>query len=223
MEATILRYLRDKYHPLAIIIYGSFADGSSGPGSDFDALLIAAGEKRHDDSSFKGVPLDVFLYPPEQFQKDWDPADYIQICGGRIVEDRGGLAEGLMERVNAYVAQLPRKSLAELREELNWCRKMLARALRDDDEGFYRWHWLLTDSLEIFCDLVREPWLGPKKALKLMAASYGVALRVYRRALREMTPEALRNWIDYLDDLAKLEAARELPEKTEESGNMTAF
>lgn len=215
MEAAILQYLRDKYRPLAIILYGSFADGTDGPESDFDALLIAEGERRHDDSLFQRLPLDVFIYPPETFQRDYDPDEFLQVYGGRIVEDRGGLAAGLLERVRASVEQRPRKTRAEVREELAWCRKMLGRALREDDEGLFRWHWLLTDSLEIFCDVTGEPWLGPKKTLRRMSASYGVALLVYRRALRELRPDALRNWIDYLEDLAKLEAARAQTEKTE--------
>ena len=209
MEAAILRYLKDKYRPLAIILYGSFADGTNGPGSDFDALLIAEGERRHDDSLFNGLPLDVFVYPPETFQQDYDPAEFLQVYDGRITEDRGGLAAGLLERVRAHVEGLPRKTRAEVREELTWCRKMLGRALQGGDEGLYRWHWLLTDSLEIFCDAAGEPWLGPKKALRRMAAQYGMGAILYRKALRDMSPEALRNWIDYLDDLAKVEAARE--------------
>ncbi len=209
MEETILRYLRDKYRPLAIIVYGSFADGTNGPGSDFDALLIGAGERRHEDSRLEGVPLDVFVEPPETFQRGWDPADYLQLLGGRIVEDRGGLAGKLMERVSEYAAHLPRKTREEIRESLTWCRKMLERTRRGDDEGLYRWHWLLTESLEIFCDVIGEPFLGPKKTLRLMAASYGMALMIYRRALGEMRPEALRNWIAYLEDLAKLETERE--------------
>lgn len=208
MEESILQFLRDKYRPQSIVVYGSWADGTNGPGSDFDALLIAEGERRHEDSILEGIPLDVFIEPPESFQRAFEPADYVQIYGGRIVEDRGGLARGLLEQVRACVAQLPRKTRAEVREELTWCRKMLERTRRSDDEGLYRWHWLLTDSLEIFCDVAGEPWLGPKKALRRMAASFGVAAILYRRALREMTPQALKDWIDYLDDLAKIEGHR---------------
>ena len=209
MEETILRYLRDKYHPLALIVYGSFADGTNGPGSDFDALLIGEGERQHEDATLEGVPLDVFVEPLETFQRDWDPADYLQLLGGRIVGDRGGLAAGILERVRACAAGLPRKTREEIRESLTWCWKMLERTRRGDDEGLYRWHWLLTDSLEIFCDVIGEPFLGPKKALRCMAASYGMALMLYRRALGEMRPEALRNWIAYLEDLAKLRGERE--------------
>ena len=42
-----------------------------------------------------------------------------------------------------------------------------------------------------------------------MAAEYGMAAILYGKALRDMSPEALRNWIDYLDDLAKLGTSRQ--------------
>jgi len=43
MEITdkIFAYLKDTYQPDAIIVYGSFADGSATKNSDFDALVIA--------------------------------------------------------------------------------------------------------------------------------------------------------------------------------------
>ncbi len=47
----IIEALREKYHPLGIAVYGSFADGSNNRNSDFDALLLLPdGETGHDDS-----------------------------------------------------------------------------------------------------------------------------------------------------------------------------
>ena len=44
----ILTYLAAEYDPLAIIVYGSFADGTQNLFSDFDALLITeGGARRH--------------------------------------------------------------------------------------------------------------------------------------------------------------------------------
>ena len=46
----IIEALREKYHPLGIAVYGSFADGSNNRNSDFDALLLLPdGETGHDD------------------------------------------------------------------------------------------------------------------------------------------------------------------------------
>ena len=37
----IIDYLKETYQPEAIIVYGSFADGSAISYSDFDAIVIA--------------------------------------------------------------------------------------------------------------------------------------------------------------------------------------
>ena len=37
----VLKYIRGKYDPLSIILYGSYADETSNLNSDFDALVIA--------------------------------------------------------------------------------------------------------------------------------------------------------------------------------------
>ena len=82
----ILTYLAAKYDPAAIIVYGSFADGSSNLFSDFDALLITAdGERKHDDSFVDCTQLDVFVHPMSDFQGDYDPAEYVQVYGGQIL------------------------------------------------------------------------------------------------------------------------------------------
>lgn len=207
LRERILEYLQSRYQPMALILYGSFADGSSGPGSDFDALLITdepqcftgGRQPRHDDSLIEGVVLDVFIYPPEALQgSGFEPADFLQLHDGQVLLDRGGLAAGLVERVRAYLDSLPKKTPEELRQSLAWCRKMLARAGRGDAEGSFRLHWLLVDSLELFCDILGQPYLGPKKALRLMAERYGVAQIIYNQALRETRPAVLKDWIDYL-------------------------
>jgi predicted nucleotidyltransferase len=59
----IIRYLEETYSPDAIIIYGSFADGSANEHSDFDALVMADRDKLHDSSVIDGTILDVFVYP----------------------------------------------------------------------------------------------------------------------------------------------------------------
>ena len=165
----LIAALTEKYHPEAMIVYGSYADGSNNAGSDFDALLIAPGAPRHDASRMDGVQLDVWLYPPETFDAPFDPEDFVQVFDGIIIRDEHGTAKRLQERVRQHLADKPRKTDAELAQEKAWCSKMLQRTLRGDAEGFYRWHWLLTDSLEIACDLRHVPYFGPKKAIRTMA------------------------------------------------------
>lgn len=60
----ILSYLVETYAPKAILVYGSYADGSDNEHSDFDALVISGCQGRsHDMSMVNGVTLDVFVYP----------------------------------------------------------------------------------------------------------------------------------------------------------------
>lgn len=203
MKAEIIEYLKGKYHPLAMIVYGSFADGTNNAHSDFDALVICEGEQGHDSTSFGDTPLDVWLYPPQTFMEDYDPEEFVQAVDGIILMDTDGMAERLQQRVREYLATLPGKSEAELAQSLAWCEKMLARTERTDAEGLYRWHWLLMDTLEIYCDVRRIPFLGVKKALRTMQQSDPTSFSCYERALREFTTESLAEWIAHLKSLQR--------------------
>lgn len=132
----ILEYLVEKYQPEGMIVYGSFADGSYNENSDFDVLVIASGEKRHDASVVDGTVLDAFVYPPETFAGAFDPADFVQIFDGKIVLDSKGVAAKMKARVLAYLDALPMKAMDEVRQDVAWCRKMQSRTLRGDAEGF---------------------------------------------------------------------------------------
>ena len=54
---TIIKYLIETYSPDAIIVYGSFVDGSANEHSDFDALVIANSSKKHDSSVIEDIPV----------------------------------------------------------------------------------------------------------------------------------------------------------------------
>ena len=199
---AIVEYLRETYAPEAIVVYGSFADGSNGPDSDFDALVITPCEAPwHDTSDFGDTRLDVFIYPPEAFAGDFDPEPFLQVFVGRIALDAHGTALALVDRVNRHLAALPRKSEPELRDAVAWCQKMLARAHRGDAEGHFRRHWLLTESLEIYMDLRGWRYPGPKKALRQMSQGDHESHALYARALADGTVEALARWVERLEAL----------------------
>ena len=194
----IISYLTEKYQPDAIITYGSFSDGSANENSDFDALVIANHEKAHDSSVIDGVILDVFIFPTDTFQSEYDPGKFIQIRDGKIVLDKNGVADRLQKRVLSYIEHKPQKSPDEIRQEIGWCEKMALRTLRDDAEGYYRRHWLLCDSLEIYCDVKGLRYYGPKKALRLMEKTDEEAFRIYCKALKTFEREYLSEWVYYL-------------------------
>ena len=138
----VFSYLKETYLPDAIITYGSFADGSANENSDFDALVIANHDKMHDSSVIDGIILDVFVYPTDMFQSEYDPEEFVQVWDGKIVLDKNGIADHLQKQVLSYIEHTPKKSPNEIQQEISWCEKMLLRTMRNDAEGFYRWHWV---------------------------------------------------------------------------------
>ena len=194
----ILNYLIQTYSPQAILIYGSFADGSNNENSDFDALIIADHAKTHDVSIIAGTVLDVFVYPADYFQEAYDPEEFLQVFDGMILFDKDGVAERLKRSVLDYIANIPQKTPEELVQSLAWCDKMLMRTERRDAEGYYRWHWLLQDSLEIYCDLRGWYFFGPKKALRRMEQEDTESFQIYKKALSELIPENLTQWVGCL-------------------------
>lgn len=198
----ILDYIHRTYDPLSIILYGSYADGSNNEGSDFDALVISGSHREfHDVSTLGDIQLDLFVYPASSFEGEADLEAFTQIFDGHVIFDTDGQGADLKARVLDYLKALPKKSGEEIRCEIEWCRKMLLRSRRADAEGLFRWHWVLTESLEIFCDCLDQPYRGPKKSLRWMAEAHPQAYAIYQNALSRLDGAALETWIQYLENL----------------------
>lgn len=199
---TIIRYIQQTYRPLSVILYGSYANETNNLNSDFDALVITSDhEQCHDTSYVDGVPLDVFVYPASYFAEDYRCEDFVQIFDGRILTDTDEIGKRLQDRVRSYLESRPPKTEAELQCEVDWCVKMLERTRRADAEGWYRWHWVLIDSLEIFCDIVHHPYLGPKKSIIWMKEHHPCAFECYQKALAHFSIDTLEAWITYIEHL----------------------
>lgn len=195
----IIEYIKQNYNPLSIILYGSYANGTNNLNSDFDSLVISYDHEQFHDTSFvNGIQLDVFVYPVSYFDRDFNCDDFVQIFDGKIIVDNDGRGKMLQMKVISHLQNRPQKSKAELGASIDWYIKMLARAKRYDAEGMFRWHWVLTDSLEIFCDIMQHPYFGPKKALKWMEESHPAAFTCYKTALEDFSIDSLENWITYL-------------------------
>lgn len=197
----ITAYIEEKYDPAAVIIYGSYADGSNNENSDFDALVISETHAIfHDGSLFYGVRLDVFVYPKSYFGGDIDCEDFVQIFDGKIILDTDGIGINLKNRINKYLSAKPKRSKQEIKSDIEWCRKMLERTKRRDAEGNFRRHWLLVDSLEIFCDAAGIDYHGPKKSLKAMNENFPDAFSLYFAALGKGDYAEIDEWVGYLEN-----------------------
>ena len=76
---------------------------------------------------------------------------------------------------------------------------MLVRSGRNDAEGFFRWHWVLVDSLEIYFDIIGRYYYRPKKSLRYLGETDKNGFALYEAAMREFTPDALEKWIAHLE------------------------
>lgn len=197
----ITEYIKQKYDPAAIIVYGSYADGSNNENSDFDALIISETHGIcHDGSLFDGVRLDVFVYPKSYFGGGFELEDFVQIFDGDIIMDTDGFGAELKTKINEYLESKPQKTKQEIKSDTEWCRKMLERTKRGDAEGNFRRHWLLVDSLEIFCDAAKIKYLGPKKSLRHMKEKFPDAFCAYSAALADTSGSDIEKWVEYLEN-----------------------
>ena len=192
----IIKYIQQRYKPLAIILYGSYADGTNNLNSDFDALVISSDHEQFHDTSFvNNVQLDVFVYPSSYFAQEYDCRNFLQIFDGKIIVDSADIGKTLKANVLTYLQKRPTKTNAEIQANIDWCVKMFERVKRCDCEGMFRWHWVLIDSLEIFCDIMQQPYLGPKKALKWMEETHPEAFAYYKKSLQSFSIDSLEAWI----------------------------
>ena len=62
-----VQYLREKYRPRALLVYGSYVRGDQDGFSDFDCMVIVdSKEKNHDDSVVDGVQLDCYIFTADE-------------------------------------------------------------------------------------------------------------------------------------------------------------
>ncbi len=62
MEDKIVDHIKEKYNPLAIILYGSRATDVAKEHSDWDIACLINGESKSDSFEFEGESLDLGLY-----------------------------------------------------------------------------------------------------------------------------------------------------------------
>lgn len=148
-----------------ILLYGSRADGSAGPESDYDVAAFAPKERIVRDARVvEGKFVDAFVYPEGVLASPTE--DHLKLRGSKILLQRGSKAEGFLRKIEELFRAGPKPLPAdEIEARKVWALKMVPRIQRGDLEGNYRRVWLLTALLEDYF-LLRGLWyLGPKKSL----------------------------------------------------------
>lgn len=199
MEQIILEYLIHTYHPHTIILYGSFQNHSYTSESDFDALLLTEQSTiRYDHNIIEGILLDIWIRTDADFKDVMDYSQYVQIYDGNIVKDDYGLGQLLKKYVREYVE---RHSVIDAQEKLHLKElsyKMLKHTYKQDTEGLYHWHWLLQDSLELYCKIRDHFYFGPKKTLLWIKQNDPTGYSLAKEALCKLDRNDLGTWIDYI-------------------------
>lgn len=199
----IINYIKEKYNPLTIIIYGSYCDGTNNLNSDFDALVISKDHQQcHDTNYINDIQLDVFVYHYSYFLNNYNLELFLQIFDGKIIVDTDDIGKKLKTAVLEYLKKKT-KTKEEIQSNVDWCIKMLDRTKRLDSEGMFRWHWLLVDSLEIFCDILKHPYFGPKKTLNWMKTNHPDIFVIYKDALQYLEYDYLFRWVQCIKKLSK--------------------
>lgn len=208
--AGILQYLLQTHDPLAIIVIGSYADGSCDEASDFDAWLFGRdeGRVRHDASVVNHVPLHVQIYPVRSYETI-DPELMKIFAGAAIAHDPEGHAQRFLERVEERLSHWPCMPKERKRQKITTMQSLLRRARKQDFAGDHRGHLLLSDSLEAWCDLSDRIFLSTNKTLRLMEREDPESAAIYRRAMRSFDPEDMQAWVDRLCTIFESSGQRE--------------
>jgi len=173
-----------RYGVHSVVLYGSRANGTATPDSDYDIAAFGPVERLvRDARQVDGSYLDVFIYPEAELAGEAE--EHLKLRGAKVLMQRGSEAEEFLARLDRLHARGPAPlSTDEIALRKSWALKMVARIERGDDEGNYRRVWLLTALLEDYFAL-RGKWFdGPKKALQWLAGHDPASHRAFSIALR---------------------------------------
>ncbi|WP_055108603.1 nucleotidyltransferase domain-containing protein [Paenibacillus ihumii] len=196
----VIEYLESKYNCHTIILYGSYTSNDYTSESDVDLVCFYDGlENKNDSSILNDKQLDAWIYNSEA-AKDVEP--FLRIQNGIVLKDEKSLGAWLMEEVNTLLKKGPEQLSSDEAIFLKqWLAKMLSRSLRGDVEGDFRYHWLLSDSLEIYFKIKNLWYLGPKKSLQWLLENDKAAYHLFSEALsRNSSNENMKRLIEHILD-----------------------
>lgn len=193
MTDSVIRYLKDTYHPRAILLYGSYSRGDQDEYSDFDCMIIVdSKDRKHDDSVVASVQLDCFLFTAEETVSE-DADVFLPAYDAKIVVDDGvGLA--LQNRVRQYVRKHETIEDDEKRFIRSWIRKTMRRAEKNDDEGNYRAVAFLWESLTDYCLLRDRFYFGSKQMIGWLKTNDPDGYALFHSAITNRTRDSIAAW-----------------------------
>lgn len=197
IKEKIIEYLKNKYNPQTIFVYGSYADGTNDSTSDFDCLIIVEDKNiSHDDSLVEKVRLDCFIYDKDEIGK-LDVDTFLPIYWAEIVKDNG-IGKDLKEKVKNYVKEKTFTDENEKNFLISWIRKTLNRVEKGDLEGDFRAISFLAESLEDYYLLRDMYYFGSKKAISFLKTNDKKAYELFAKAITNRLNKDIIQWGKYI-------------------------
>ena len=208
--AGIIAYLLKTHNPRAIIVTGSYADGTYSETSDFDCWLIGRDENlaRHDTSTVNGVELQAEIYPLHYFM-NMPMRRIVFFIDAAIAYDSDGSAREFMDHAQFQLRHDPCMPPEIKGQRMAYLEKMLRRAEKQDFHGDLRGHLLLFQTMESWCDFSDRVYPGAKKTLRLMERVDPESAAICRRALRTFDIGDMRAWVSRLRGVYEAGGGRE--------------
>lgn len=196
---NIVAYLKEKYRLSSLVVSGDYAGEDVRPGSIFEAVgLGPTCSYAHETETVDGVRLDVLIYPRDVFYGEIALDEFEQLHEGLVALDDDGMGSWLKRMIANQIASIPLKPDEAVEDALHWCESMAERAATRDAEGYFCRHWLLTDSVEVYCDAIGAPFLSPPKTMSKMAKNDPEAAKIHMSALSGTDDESLAAWVKLL-------------------------
>lgn len=197
MTNEIEKYLIDKYHPHAVLVYGSYNRGDYDEYSDYDCIIIVdSKEYRHDDTVIGGVMLDCFIFTVEEARYG-DPELFIPLYSSRILFDDGVGLE-LKKRVSEYMESQLISHNNDKEFIRSWIRKTLLRMKKNDDDGNYRAVMLLQESLEDYYLLRDMLYAGSRSAIKYLRENDDRGYILFKEAVTIRDNVSISEWAEHV-------------------------
>lgn len=160
----VIEMLQSKYDIHCAILYGSRTTQTYFPDSDYDILAIRkSGDRVREVLNYENKVIDLIVETEELINS---PENYIFLWSYKILLDKNGFGEKLIEQHQAYLKQpalklplnraIQRKK--QIKDELKYIK--LGGVIGD-----YRRHDLLAKILPLYFNLIGEWYLGDKHAL----------------------------------------------------------
>lgn len=198
----VLEYVKEKYDPKAIMLYGSYASFDYNENSDLDMFIVVdKKEKNHDNSKIDGVELDLFIFTKDEIMDIENLDVLLTAYDGIILKDSDNILSDLKDRVRKYVFDNTDLGDDEIEFIRNYIVKTISRSKNNDLDSKFRLINLLSESLANYCLLRRKFYFGSKKTIKYLIENDIYGYELFENALKNKGYHDIIDWLFYCIEL----------------------